>query len=79
MSAAMLARRVFCQQTSDFISLTASVLNQVPKRFRFKFVKVPKPGIDGKSYRRIVHFKDEYTIEPLQVTNLGGRDSVTGT
>ena len=41
-------------------------------------MKTPKPGIKGKSYRRIVHFKNEYTIEPLKVTNLGGRDPVTG-
>ncbi|XP_053671847.1 39S ribosomal protein L2, mitochondrial [Anopheles nili] len=37
----------------------------------------PKPGC-GKSYRRIVHFPDEYTVEPLRVTNLAGRDPETG-
>lgn len=41
-------------------------------------MKLPKPGVDGKSYRRIVHFKEKYTVEPLQVTNLAGRDPVTG-
>lgn len=37
----------------------------------------PKPGL-GKSYRRIVHFPDEYTVKPLEVTNLAGRDPVSG-
>ncbi|KAM3965633.1 mitochondrial ribosomal protein L2 [Aphomia sociella] len=37
----------------------------------------PKPGL-GKSYRRIVHFTEEYTVKPLEVTNLAGRDPVTG-
>ncbi|CAH0399430.1 unnamed protein product [Chilo suppressalis] len=37
----------------------------------------PKPGF-GKAYRRIVHFPEEYTVKPLEVTNLAGRDPVTG-
>lgn len=37
----------------------------------------PKPGL-GKAYRRIVHFPEEYTVKPLEVTNLAGRDPVTG-
>ncbi|XP_055592770.1 39S ribosomal protein L2, mitochondrial [Uranotaenia lowii] len=37
----------------------------------------PKPGT-GKAYRRIVHYPEEYTIEPLKVTNLAGRDPETG-
>ncbi|KAF9422490.1 hypothetical protein HW555_001888 [Spodoptera exigua] len=37
----------------------------------------PKPGL-GKSYRRIVHFPKEYTVKPLEVTNLAGRDPVSG-
>lgn len=37
----------------------------------------PKPGF-GKSYRRIVHFPEEYTVKPLEVTNLAGRDPVSG-
>lgn len=40
-------------------------------------IEKPKPGF-GKSYRRIVHFTDEYTVKPLEVTNLAGRDPVTG-
>ena len=43
-----------------------------------KFVDKPLPGVNGKSYRRIVHFPGEYTVKPLEVTNLGGRDPVTG-
>ncbi|XP_058067172.1 large ribosomal subunit protein uL2m [Anopheles bellator] len=37
----------------------------------------PKPG-GGRSFRRIVHFPAEYTVEPLRVTNLAGRDPETG-
>ncbi|XP_038221883.1 39S ribosomal protein L2, mitochondrial [Zerene cesonia] len=40
-------------------------------------IEKPKPGF-GKSYRRIVHFPEEYTVKPLDVTNLAGRDPVTG-
>jgi len=40
-------------------------------------VKKPKIGI-GKSFRRIIHFPDKYTVEPLNTTNLAGRDPVTG-
>lgn len=49
----------------------------VPVRSIYKFVKVPKPG-DGKAFRRIVHYPDEYTVRPLEVTNLAGRDPETG-
>ncbi|XP_037972013.2 39S ribosomal protein L2, mitochondrial [Plutella xylostella] len=37
----------------------------------------PKPGF-GKAYRRIVHFPESYTVKPLDVTNLAGRDPETG-
>lgn len=39
---------------------------------------LPEPGKGGKAFRRIVHYKDHYTIEPLNVTNLAGRDPYTG-
>ncbi|KAI4457771.1 ribosomal protein l2 [Holotrichia oblita] len=42
-----------------------------------KWVDKPEIGY-GVSYRRKVHFPEEYTIKPLEVTNLGGRDPVTG-
>lgn len=46
---------------------------------RYRHVRVTKPEIGhGKSYRRIVHFPDQYTVKPLEVTNLGGRDPKTG-
>jgi large subunit ribosomal protein L2 len=46
---------------------------------RHRHVPVPKPVIGyGKGYRRIVHFPEKYTVEPLNVTNLGGRDPETG-
>lgn len=54
-------------------ALHVSVVNLASKP---NIVK-PKPGF-GKSYRRIVHFPDEYTVKPLEVTNLAGRDPVSG-
>ncbi|XP_076241401.1 mitochondrial ribosomal protein L2 [Calliopsis andreniformis] len=79
MSAISLIRRVFVKQITDICNTNALVSFQVQQtRTQWTLVKLPKPGVDGKSYRRIVHFKDEYTVEPLKVTNLGGRDPVTG-
>lgn len=49
----------------------------VPVRTKIKFVVKPKPGA-GQAFRRIVHYPDEYTVKPLEVTNLAGRDPVTG-
>ncbi|KAF5304336.1 hypothetical protein FQA39_LY09715 [Lamprigera yunnana] len=37
----------------------------------------PLPGF-GISYRRIIHYPEEYTVKPLDVTNLAGRDPVSG-
>ncbi|XP_049543739.1 39S ribosomal protein L2, mitochondrial [Anopheles darlingi] len=42
-----------------------------------RYLNKPKPG-KGKAYRRIVHYPGEYTVEPLRVTNLAGRDPETG-
>lgn len=54
--------------------------NEVNTISRNLYVHVhkPKPGVKGKSYRRIVHFEENYTIKPLNVTNLAGRDPDTG-
>lgn len=49
----------------------------VPERTIYKFIKKPSPGT-GQAFRRIVHYPDEYTVKPLSVTNLGGRDPETG-
>ncbi|XP_017891451.1 39S ribosomal protein L2, mitochondrial-like [Ceratina calcarata] len=78
-SAMSLISRVFAKQVVESCCKIASVSCQTQQiRNKWKLVKVPEPGLQGKSFRRIVHFKDEYTIEPLEVTNLGGRDPVTG-
>ncbi|XP_044257954.1 39S ribosomal protein L2, mitochondrial [Tribolium madens] len=46
---------------------------------RHGHVPPPKPVIGhGKGFRRIVHFPEKYTVKPLEVTNLGGRDPETG-
>lgn len=59
-----------------FKLLEAPTTNQSIVR-QIKFVTKPKPG-QGKAYRRIVHYPEEYTVKPLDVTNLAGRDPVTG-
>ncbi|XP_076631091.1 mitochondrial ribosomal protein L2 [Colletes latitarsis] len=79
MSAVALFRRVFVKQIVDYGILNAPVTCQAQqRRNQWNLLKLPKPGVNGKSFRRIVHFKDEYTVEPLEVTNLGGRDPVSG-
>ncbi|KAK5649289.1 hypothetical protein RI129_000318 [Pyrocoelia pectoralis] len=42
-----------------------------------KFVDKPTPGY-GISYRRVIHYPEKYTVKPLEVTNLAGRDPVSG-
>ncbi|KAK9887628.1 hypothetical protein WA026_023587 [Henosepilachna vigintioctopunctata] len=44
---------------------------------RNKHVDKPKPGY-GISYRRVVHYPEKYTVKPLEVTNLAGRDPISG-
>nr|XP_034179005.1 39S ribosomal protein L2, mitochondrial [Osmia lignaria] len=78
MSVTSLLGRVFAREIAEICCKTTVVCQVQPKRNRWNLVKVPEPGVDGKSFRRIVHFKDEYTVEPLKVTNLAGRDPVTG-
>lgn len=51
--------------------------HRIPHKFG-KIVTIPEPSAGNKAYRRIVHFPKEYTVKPLEVTNLGGRDPVTG-
>ncbi|XP_014212845.1 39S ribosomal protein L2, mitochondrial [Copidosoma floridanum] len=78
---AVLGRILGQRAILDSVSRLCAPLAQLQvqqQRDYFKLVEKPKPGVKGKSYRRIVHFKDKYTIEPLEVTNLGGRDPVTG-
>ncbi|XP_014222155.1 39S ribosomal protein L2, mitochondrial [Trichogramma pretiosum] len=81
MSATAMLRRLVLQGTQTLAAGTrpaAASCQLMISRDYYKPKYVPKPGIKGKSYRRIVHFKDEYTVEPLEVTNLAGRDPVTG-
>nr|XP_033340417.1 39S ribosomal protein L2, mitochondrial [Megalopta genalis] len=78
MSAVSLLRRVIVKQIADFSGVNATVSCYVPKRYKYKLIDLPKPDDPSKSYRRIVHYKDEYTVEPLEVTHLAGRDPNTG-
>lgn len=58
-------------------TVAACQAHRIPHIFG-KLVTKPQPGAGNKSYRRIVHFPEKYTVKPLEVTNLGGRDPVTG-
>ncbi|XP_024936341.1 39S ribosomal protein L2, mitochondrial [Cephus cinctus] len=81
MSAGVLFRRVILVGTqilhSSVLKLPSGHSLQLGRSL-WRHVEVPKPGVAGKSYRRIVHFPKEYTVKPLEVTNLAGRDPVTG-
>lgn len=46
-------------------------------RGKTKVVEKPKPGA-GQQFRRTVHFPEKYTVEPLKITHLAGRDPVSG-
>ncbi|KAL0273407.1 UNVERIFIED_CONTAM: hypothetical protein PYX00_006075 [Menopon gallinae] len=71
--------RNFSQVPTLFGALTLIQNNVVPRRLKFAGRFFEKPVIGhGKSFRRIVHFPEEYTVKPLNVTNLGGRDPETG-
>lgn len=74
----MALNRLFASLTITPTILTRRAIHISAVQFASKPpVEKPKPGL-GKSYRRIVHFPEEYTVKPLQVTNLAGRDPVTG-
>ncbi|XP_045501335.1 39S ribosomal protein L2, mitochondrial [Colias croceus] len=62
--------------TTNLISKRTLHVSVVSLASKPNIVK-PKPGF-GKSYRRIVHFPEEYTVKPLDVTNLAGRDPESG-
>ncbi|XP_034102592.1 large ribosomal subunit protein uL2m [Drosophila nasuta] len=57
--------------------VVAAALQQQQLRTKTKYVEKPKPGA-GQQFRRIVHFPEEYTVQPLKITHLAGRDPVTG-
>lgn len=68
--------KLFAQLRIHPINST-NIFSIQPWRGITKFVDKPKPG-EGIAYRRKVHFPSKYTVEPLNVTNLAGRDPVTG-
>ena len=79
MSATTLLCRLLTPRSLDFRNFITPTSLQIQQyRDFWKPTYVPKPGIKGKAWRRIVHFEDEYTVKPLNVTNLAGRDPVTG-
>lgn len=67
------------QQFSKLTLLTElkSVTSVKLIRQIYHHVEKPQPG-NGKCYRRIIHYPDQYTVKPLDTTNLGGRDPKTG-
>ena len=71
-------RRVVCSQISNTPKLSATYFTEKRKGSKiWRPLNLPKPGL-GKAFRRIVHYKDKYTVQPLEVTNLAGRDPVSG-
>lgn len=59
--------------------VSAQIPLQIAKRTgAYHPVELPKPGVGNKAYRRIVHYPENYTIQPLKVTNLAGRDPESG-
>ncbi|CAH1176996.1 unnamed protein product [Phaedon cochleariae] len=70
--------RIF--QKLSLVDLSASAgTPKVLGSVRYKARHVEKPQIGhGIAFRRIVHFPENYTVQPLNVTNLGGRDPKTG-
>ncbi|XP_037718294.1 39S ribosomal protein L2, mitochondrial [Drosophila subpulchrella] len=62
-------------QTPPRMAAVGGALQQL--RGKTKVVEKPKPGA-GQQFRRTVHFPEEYTVEPLKITHLAGRDPVSG-
>lgn len=74
----MALNRLFASLTITSSAITRRTLHVTAFQLASKpNIEKPKPGF-GKSYRRIVHFPEEYTVKPLEVTNLAGRDPVSG-
>lgn len=67
--------RLFAQNLR--LTSRTALASSIQCREKCKIVQKPKPG-GGKSFRRIVHFTDEYTVEPLKISHLAGRDPDTG-
>lgn len=67
----------FSLETHKLAKINATSTFALQLRTKTKFVEKPKPG-SGQQFRRIVHFPNEYTIEPLKTTHLAGRDPVSG-
>lgn len=60
------------------LCLTEKVGPNVSVAVRYlKYVEKPEIG-KGISFRRIIHYPKDYTVKPLDVTNLAGRDPATG-
>lgn len=66
-----------CNTAANTILKPCTIFNSPAVRTIYKFIEKPNPG-DGKAFRRIIHYPAEYTVKPLEVTNLAGRDPVTG-
>ncbi|XP_011208055.1 39S ribosomal protein L2, mitochondrial [Bactrocera dorsalis] len=61
----------------QLINKSGIVAAGIQVRGKCKVVEKPKPGA-GQQFRRVVHYPEEYTIEPLKITHLAGRDPVSG-
>lgn len=64
-------KQLMINECSNYLKMCGSI------RTKARFVDLPEIG-HGISFRRRVQFPDEYTVKPLEVKNLGGRDPKTG-
>lgn len=71
----LMSKCVLQTQNPSLIPVSTTFALQL--RTKTKIVEKPTPG-NGRQFRRIVHFQDEYTVQPLKITHLAGRDPETG-
>ncbi|XP_014276151.1 large ribosomal subunit protein uL2m [Halyomorpha halys] len=56
-----------------------NVISTITVRNKYKDVELPpNHGPKAGGFRRIVHYPEKYTVQPLNITRLGGRDPVSG-
>ena len=73
----LMSNCILNQQRHSITSAGNTAASSFQKRYKCKIVEKPAPGA-GTQFRRVVHFKDEYTVQPLKITHLAGRDPISG-
>lgn len=72
-----LSIKTHCESISNnyYIQLRTRMGPPVKQLIGYDQPELPKPS--GAFWRK-VHYPEKYTVEPLKVTRLGGRDPVSG-